>query len=66
VSIYNLSTDETAMLEEAYAETMQELTLNLQSAEVHQNELGLVLARKFNTLTPEQTKAIQNILEEVK
>ena len=58
-----LTDDEYQKVREAYIETIQELSLKLDSDEPHQMDLALKLARSFNDLTPTQTEAIKKIMD---
>lgn len=60
---YDLDNDQIDMLNQAYSETLNEVSLNTENATVKQRDLCISFARKFSTLDSAQIEEIRKILE---
>lgn len=61
--LYNLSDFERQNLKQAIIETRKEITLRYQESDNEKKEFVLQLARKFDTLSPDEIKKISTILK---
>lgn len=66
VIMYNLTNPQKKILEIAYFETIDEISIFTDNVSNEKKELGLVFARKFNSLDSEQMKSIAMILNKNK
>ena len=66
IVVYNLTTSQKKKLENAYFETIDEISIFTDNVSSEKKELGLVFARKFNSLDSEQMKSIAIILNKNK
>lgn len=62
VELYNLDCETEKSLMDAYFETVEEIKLSINGVTDSQKELGLVFARKFDSLTKEQVNELIKIL----
>lgn len=63
---YNLTSSQKRELENAYFETIDEISIHTDNVTNEKKELGLVFARRFNSLDSEQIKGIAKILNKNK
>ena len=59
---YSLSNDDSQQLKEAYAKTINEITIDMSNANTDQSNLGLIFARKIDSLSDDQILHIKNLL----
>lgn len=64
--VYDLPLSKRQELERAYFETINEISLSLNDISDQTRELGLVFARRFNSLSTEQVDRISTILNNSK
>lgn len=62
ITNYNLSDIERKDLENAYAATADTITVNLSQVSDEKRQLGLVFARKFDTLSSDEVDTLRKIL----
>lgn len=60
---YQLSTEQQKELEEAYAKTVNSITIDMSTSSPSQSDLGLIFARKIDSLSEEQISEIKKILQ---
>lgn len=63
IESYNLTDDEAAELNDAFYNTLDEISLDTSGATESQKDLCISFARRFNNLDDEQIKRIKKILE---
>lgn len=59
---YDFDCDTKDELFNSFSKTINEITIDTSNTNENQSNLGLVFARKINTLSEEQIKAISNLL----
>ena len=60
---YDLDDDQIDMLNQAYSETLNEVSLDIEDVTAKQRDLCISFARKFNNLDNKQIDEIRKILE---
>ena len=59
---YELSSNEINNLNEAYSKTISEITIDMAGVSASQSDLGLIFARKIDSLSEEQISEIKRLL----
>lgn len=63
LSVYNLDASQVETLTDAFNITRQEIRLDISNSDKERREMGLVFARRFGELNPDEVSKIKKLLE---
>lgn len=64
IAEYDLNSNQIQELNDSFAITVDQITINISDFNYQQSELGLVFARKIDSLSKEQIERIKDILKD--